>query len=74
MECEKEIAEMRKKYDALIQESEVGLVKQMEILERKYKIVYNSKLLAEALAQKCHTSNAAVSVSKGAEQGMWTTH
>ncbi|KAL8204911.1 hypothetical protein R6Q57_010534 [Mikania cordata] len=53
-ECEKEISEVKKKYDMLIHDSETSLTKEKKILEDYQKLVDSNKLLAEILAQNWH--------------------
>ncbi|KAL4560520.1 hypothetical protein LXL04_032672 [Taraxacum kok-saghyz] len=48
-ECEKEILEIRNKYDALIDDSELCLTNNMKVLEGYYDLVFANKLLAETL-------------------------
>ena len=50
-ECEKEISEIREKYEALIEESEACSVLQLKDLERNYQLAYANKLLAEMMSQ-----------------------
>ncbi|KAL7617865.1 hypothetical protein Lser_V15G02068 [Lactuca serriola] len=52
-ECEKEMLEIRKKYDGLIDESEMCLTKKMKVLEGYYDLVYANKVLAETLTKDC---------------------
>ncbi|KAL4560517.1 hypothetical protein LXL04_032669 [Taraxacum kok-saghyz] len=52
-ECEKEILEIRKKYDALIDESEICLTKEMNVLQQYYDLVYANKVLADTFTQAC---------------------
>ncbi|KAI3738299.1 hypothetical protein L2E82_28323 [Cichorium intybus] len=52
-QCEKEILEIRKKYDALIDESEMCLTNKTKVLEDYYDLVYANKVLAETLAKTC---------------------
>ncbi|XP_042752615.2 uncharacterized protein LOC111915235 [Lactuca sativa] len=52
-ECEKEILEVRKKYDGLIDESEMCLTKKMNVLEQYYDLVYANKVLADTLTRTC---------------------
>ncbi|CAI9268086.1 unnamed protein product [Lactuca saligna] len=52
-ECEKEMLEIRKKYDALIDESEMCLTKKMKVLEGYYDLAYANKVLAETLTKDC---------------------
>ncbi|GER45491.1 chromodomain-helicase-DNA-binding protein [Striga asiatica] len=51
MACEKEIEEIRKKYDALLQNAEAALLEEKGVLEAKYKKVETHKSLAEAVMQ-----------------------
>nr|XP_043611958.1 protein CHROMATIN REMODELING 4-like [Erigeron canadensis] len=50
-ECEKELLEVRKKYDTLIQESGTSLRNQLKNLDECHELVIANKLLAEILAQ-----------------------
>ncbi|KAI3738310.1 hypothetical protein L2E82_28336 [Cichorium intybus] len=52
-DCEKEMLEIRKKYDALIDESEMCLTKKMKVLEDYYDLVYANKVLAETVEKTC---------------------
>ncbi|GKB31092.1 protein chromatin remodeling 4 [Tanacetum coccineum] len=52
-ECEKEIAEIRKKYDAIISESEMSLTDQLKIFEDYHELVNANKLLAEFIIHHC---------------------
>ncbi|GER45484.1 calcium-binding and coiled-coil domain-containing protein 1 [Striga asiatica] len=51
MACEKEIEEIRKKYDVLLQNAEVALLEEKGVLEAKCKKVEAHKSLAEAVMQ-----------------------
>ncbi|KAJ0817708.1 putative DNA helicase chromatin remodeling SNF2 family [Helianthus annuus] len=51
VECEKEILEVQKKYDALINDSETCLTTEIKILDDYQKLVDANKLLAEILAR-----------------------
>ncbi|KAM0053378.1 putative DNA helicase chromatin remodeling SNF2 family [Helianthus debilis subsp. tardiflorus] len=51
VECEKEILEVQKKYDALIHDSETSLTTEIKILDDYQKLVDANKLLAEILAR-----------------------
>nr|GEW22437.1 chromodomain-helicase-DNA-binding protein 3-like isoform X4 [Tanacetum cinerariifolium] len=52
-ECEKEIVEIRKKYDAIISESEMSLTDQLKIFEDYHELVNANKLLAEFIIHHC---------------------
>lgn len=52
-ECEKEIMEIRKKYDAIIRESEMSLTDQLKIFEDYHQLVNANKLLAEFIIHHC---------------------
>lgn len=65
-ECEKEMLEIRKKYDGLIDESEMCLTKKMKVLEGYYDLVYANKVLAETLTKDCDDY-----LNKGMEVGIF---
>ncbi|KAF5775449.1 putative DNA helicase [Helianthus annuus] len=50
-ECEKEMLEVQKKYDALIQDSETSLTKKVKMLEEYRNLVNVNKLLSEMFTQ-----------------------
>ncbi|KAL8040442.1 hypothetical protein ABFS82_10G095500 [Erythranthe guttata] len=50
--CEKEIEEIRKKYDTQLQNDEMAFVEEESAIETRYKKVYMNKLLAEALMRR----------------------
>ncbi|KAJ0860377.1 hypothetical protein HanRHA438_Chr13g0622991 [Helianthus annuus] len=50
-ECEKEMLEVQKKYDALIQDSETSLTKKVKTLEEYRNLVNVNKLLSEMFTQ-----------------------
>ncbi|XP_071688371.1 uncharacterized protein [Rutidosis leptorrhynchoides] len=52
-ECEKEILEIRKTYDAMIEEFETSSMNEMKIVEDYYKLVCANNILAELLARYC---------------------
>nr|XP_043611957.1 chromodomain-helicase-DNA-binding protein 4-like [Erigeron canadensis] len=52
-ECEREILEIRKKYDALVEESTMSLMNQMKNIEEYYKLLYANNQLAELWAHAC---------------------
>ncbi|CAI9098003.1 OLC1v1034550C5 [Oldenlandia corymbosa var. corymbosa] len=53
-ECEKEILEIRKKYDVVLHDAEAVMAEKKSALESCYQITYKQILLAEAMMQKQH--------------------
>ncbi|MFS7927957.1 hypothetical protein Hanom_Chr04g00315241 [Helianthus anomalus] len=64
-EREKEIAEVHKKYDALIRDSDMSLTKEIKNLDDYHKLVNAHKLLAEILAQKLEDTQNVKRSQKG---------
>ncbi|KAI3472070.1 hypothetical protein Pfo_028758 [Paulownia fortunei] len=61
MACEKEIDQIRKKYDMLLQNAEMAFVEEKKVLETRYNKVYINKSLAEAVMQRDNYKNATLS-------------
>lgn len=65
----REISELYKNYDGLLQEAELEFMEQKMDLETFYKKVYANKLLAEAMAYKLNTAKTIK--SQELHQGMY---
>ncbi|KAL5709955.1 DNA helicase [Ranunculus cassubicifolius] len=57
-ECEKQIEEIRKKYNNMLEEAELDLGQKKKALETNYNIVYMNKILADAFRMKCDARNS----------------
>ncbi|KAF8397710.1 hypothetical protein HHK36_016632 [Tetracentron sinense] len=58
-ECDKEIEEIRRKYNNLLQGAETELIQKRKSLETNYNKVYMSRILAEAFRSKCSEAREA---------------
>lgn len=67
MECEKEIDEIRKKYDRLLQHDVIVLLQKKKDFETHYNKIYVNKLLAETCALTYEGDRAGL---PGTEQGI----
>lgn len=61
MACEKEIDQIHKKYEMVLQNAEMAFVKEKEVLETRYNKVFINKSLAEAMMQRENSRNATLS-------------
>ncbi|PIA37321.1 hypothetical protein AQUCO_03000131v1 [Aquilegia coerulea] len=64
--CEKELEEVRRKYNTMLQNAELEFVKRKKALETNYKIVNWNRSLAEAFRLKCDSRTAG---TPGMQQG-----
>ncbi|KAF5182778.1 Chromodomain-helicase-dna-binding protein [Thalictrum thalictroides] len=68
-ECEKELEEIRRKYNTMLQNAELEFVKKKKALETNYKIVNLNRSLAEAFRLKCESRTGSSGQQQGAPPG-----
>lgn len=61
MACKKEIDQIRKKYDMLLQNAEMACVEEIEVLETRYGIVHRNKSLAEVMMRNENPKDSTLS-------------